>query len=340
MTASSKYMGMAIDPDRFKSTIVEVLSKRAASRCSNPDCGAITSGPADDEARSINIGEAAHIYAAKPGGARFDPRMTAVERRDITNAIWLCRNCHKIVDADADGYPASLLFEWRLAHERMVAAELGKPGDRIKRKIAEERLIGFEHESYLARQIVIDKPDAWEYRLTAELLRSKLAGPLSRWRQLERGLYSKMVMSIPHGDAMLWLRSRLAEVSNIAPALDGLINEEMMRAWGAPGEPGCEKSILRTCNLFEEAALQLLAWEECVRFTVLPNEFEAVGTVLIGVAGGVLDRIAPLPSQLINALDPDAPESSRRIDITISVPEGWVDNFNDALHRATAALEY
>lgn len=53
--------------DRFKQPVIIALAKRAANRCSNPDCGAITSGPADDPSKAVNIGEAAHIYGAIGG---------------------------------------------------------------------------------------------------------------------------------------------------------------------------------------------------------------------------------------------------------------------------------
>lgn len=83
--------------DRFKQAVIVTLAKRAANRCSNPDCGAITSGPSDDRAGSVNVGEAAHIYGAHPGSARYEELMDSVDRSDITNAIWLCGNCHKLV---------------------------------------------------------------------------------------------------------------------------------------------------------------------------------------------------------------------------------------------------
>lgn len=76
-----------VNENRFKPSTVALLAKRAANRCSNPDCGAITSGPTEDLNGSVNVGQAAHIYGANPGSARFDPTMTVAERSDISNAI-------------------------------------------------------------------------------------------------------------------------------------------------------------------------------------------------------------------------------------------------------------
>lgn len=122
------------EPDKFSKKVIETLAKRAANTCSNPDCRAITTGPAKELDRSINVGEAAHIYGARPKSARFDEEMTAAERSDITNAIWLCRNCHKIVDNDPTEYPAALLFEWRREHEDQITKHVGKTGASLRKK--------------------------------------------------------------------------------------------------------------------------------------------------------------------------------------------------------------
>jgi len=171
--------------------------------------------------------------------------MSPAERSAITNAIWLCRNCHKIVDADPTEFPADLLFEWRIAHENSIGDQLGKTADRLRRKIVYGQLEGFDNTTYLARQMVIDKPDAWEFRLTAELLRSIIDPLLSRWRALERGYYTRPIKRIPKKQAILWFNDRITEIGNLVPALAGIINDEFAKAWGAPGVSGSPIAILR-----------------------------------------------------------------------------------------------
>ena len=120
---------------RFLAETIETLSKRAALQCSNPDCGVLTTGPTSDTSGAINIGEAAHIYGLTEGSARFNPFMTTTERADITNGIWLCRNCHKEIDNDPGRYPAELLFEWRREHESAVLARIDRRGDIIRERL-------------------------------------------------------------------------------------------------------------------------------------------------------------------------------------------------------------
>lgn len=117
--------------------------------------------------------------------------MSDQERREITNAIWLCRNCHKLVDTDPVRFPAEVLFGWRRSHEDEITKRVGKLSETLRLKATARELPIFETCSYLAQQIVIDKPDHWEYKLTIELLRSRLDPVLSRWKDLEGGLYDE-----------------------------------------------------------------------------------------------------------------------------------------------------
>ena len=79
--------------DDFPRIVVETLAKRVGNRCSNPGCRKLTSGPHTDDEKSLNVGVAAHVTAASAGGPRYDASLTAEERKDIGNGIWLCQSC-------------------------------------------------------------------------------------------------------------------------------------------------------------------------------------------------------------------------------------------------------
>ena len=205
-------------PD-FGKPVVEMLARRVALLCSNVDCRSITSGPADDPQGSVNIGKAAHIYGAKDGAARFRADMTDVARAEITNAIWLCRNCHKLVDSDPQRFPATLLFQWRAAHERYVTSKLGSKNDLLKLDLASQQIDKLREDSPLAGQIVRDKPCGWEFRLTAELLKTYLRGPTRTWQDIQRGLYSKATSAVDNRKALAWFNARLDEASRLTVAV-------------------------------------------------------------------------------------------------------------------------
>jgi len=99
--------------DEFTPKTRDTLAKRAGYLCSNPQCRKPTSGPAVEGHRTVNIGVAAHISAALPGGARYVASLTASQRKSISNGIWLCQNCAKLIDSDEVRYDSQILTRWK-----------------------------------------------------------------------------------------------------------------------------------------------------------------------------------------------------------------------------------
>ena len=74
--------------DNFSAVTRRILALRVGHLCSNPDCRAPTSGPSEQSgAGVINLGVAAHITAASPGGPRFDVDLTPEKRAAVENGI-------------------------------------------------------------------------------------------------------------------------------------------------------------------------------------------------------------------------------------------------------------
>lgn len=114
--------------DEFPSNVRDVLAKRVGVRCSNPSCKKLTTGPRSDMAKIVNIGVAAHITAASPGGPRYNPRLSPEERQSAENGIWLCQDCAKLVDNDKVRYTVELLIKWKQCAEAGALAEIeGRP---------------------------------------------------------------------------------------------------------------------------------------------------------------------------------------------------------------------
>lgn len=66
----------------------------------------------------IDLGEAAHIHAASPRGARFDENQTPEQRKHISNGIYLCRICARSIDDDPGSFPAGELKRWKAEARR------------------------------------------------------------------------------------------------------------------------------------------------------------------------------------------------------------------------------
>lgn len=110
--------------DEFSEGTKRTLARRVATLCSNPSCGSLAYGPSSDPTDSTNTGVAAHIRAAASGGPRYDPDMTPDERSAISNGIWLCQRCAKMIDDDPDTYDVDVLLTWKAkAEERARKAQ-------------------------------------------------------------------------------------------------------------------------------------------------------------------------------------------------------------------------
>ena len=112
--------------DDFSEDGKRALASRVGNRCSNPDCRALTSRPQEDPAKALNVGVAAHITAASPGGPRYDDSLSAEDRRHPNNGIWLCQNCAKLIDNDPQRYPGDLVREWKARAEKAARSQVGK----------------------------------------------------------------------------------------------------------------------------------------------------------------------------------------------------------------------
>jgi hypothetical protein len=112
--------------DDFSESVKRALASRVGNLCSNPDCRAPTSGPQEDPAKAVNLGVAAHITAASPGGPRYDPELLSEERSGPPNGLWLCQNCAKLIDNDPSRFAANLLKEWKNIAEAEARNRVGK----------------------------------------------------------------------------------------------------------------------------------------------------------------------------------------------------------------------
>jgi hypothetical protein len=121
-------MGRSGIRDEFKNSIVLALARRASYICSNPECHALTIGPsAADPEKIVFLGKAAHITAAAPGGARYNPSLRSDDRRSIENGIFLCPACAEKIDKNRGiDFPVDQLKKWKRDHEKWVGKNLNK----------------------------------------------------------------------------------------------------------------------------------------------------------------------------------------------------------------------
>jgi len=157
--------------EEFPAHTRDVLAKRVASQCSNPGCRQRTSGPHDDPNRAINVGVAAHITAASPGGPRYDPALSPKERRSPENGIWLCQTCSKLVDSDESRYSLESLRAWKRIAEAMARGEIEQ-----RRELTSEATPRFMKAEQLVRGLLMEmRTDLAENPLAREFVVLKRA---------------------------------------------------------------------------------------------------------------------------------------------------------------------
>lgn len=113
----------------FSSKTKRVLASRVGYRCSNPECNNYTIGPGDDPKSVVILGEAAHIIGAiQDGKDRLSPKADSskkpLEIIGLDNGIWLCKNCHKLIDSKTSTYTVEVLRKWKNEAEEKQAKNL------------------------------------------------------------------------------------------------------------------------------------------------------------------------------------------------------------------------
>jgi len=113
--------------DDFTTKTKDRLAHRAGHRCSDPACRVLTSGSTKGSADGvINVGVAAHITAASPGGPRYDATLSPDQRRSADNGIWLCATHGKMVDDDEGHFTVEQLRRWKRTAEERAHEEVGR----------------------------------------------------------------------------------------------------------------------------------------------------------------------------------------------------------------------
>lgn len=130
--------------DDFALDVKRMIALRVAYRCCNPTCGATTTGPQVDPGKATNIGVAAHITAAAPGGPRYEGSASVEQRTSSENGIWLCQNCAKLIDNDEVRFSETLLRHWKQIAEHRASEQLGRrsPFDRGDAPVLEAHMPG------------------------------------------------------------------------------------------------------------------------------------------------------------------------------------------------------
>ncbi|WBB74395.1 hypothetical protein O7602_02215 [Micromonospora sp. WMMD1128] len=109
----------------FSAATRRLIAQRAGFQCSVLNCGRLTVGPGPGTADVIDIGMAAHIYAAAPGGPRGTGGLPTYKRSSAENGIWCCYDHGKAIDSDGgNSFSVAELRAWKRLHEARKSLDM------------------------------------------------------------------------------------------------------------------------------------------------------------------------------------------------------------------------
>jgi len=165
------------------------------------------------------------------------------------------------------------------------------------------------------------KPPLWEYLLTIDLLKLGLGNIDKQYSELKRGLIYRPYKTINNLEIFEWIRQKLDDLVALITLLRISATEELMNAWGEPGQSGDEEKIRDATTKILDGCKGLLEWEIDLAFTRFPNGFETIKKMMQGWTYEYIVVIMQLQKQIEDIISiPDA-EGRFEINIVFEAPK-------------------
>jgi hypothetical protein len=181
-------------------------------------------------------------------------------------------------------------------------------------------LASYASESPEAQRIAREKPEYWEFLLTAELLKTRLLDVRRRFERLKSGSAHIPSRLIAGRDFFSWVSAKLSDIMSLAEAIKAHM-PAIQRAWGEPGQPGDVHEIQRAVAEFGALCAQLIVWEEDLRSTTPPEQARPLKQTMEGFTEVILEELETLPRRLLQPFEGGTkPTGEINIMLTINPP--------------------
>jgi len=127
------------------------VRKQSGYICSNPSCRKFLWSP--NKNNNSASGVVSHIIAASKNGPRASPDHNQKNIKSYKNALLLCSNCDKMIDAHPSLYPIDMLTEWKNKaekdHMRFLDSIYSFSSSQRKLKESEKKLSDVQQENHI-----------------------------------------------------------------------------------------------------------------------------------------------------------------------------------------------
>lgn len=178
----------------------------------------------------------------------------------------------------------------------------------------------FAGESPEAQRLARDKPEYWEFLLTAELLRTKLREVRNQFQRQQAGFIRFPSYLLTGREFFRWVVLKMEDMQGLATVLEGHL-PPIQEAWGPPGKPGDPLKIKKTVDQLISCCKQLLEWEQDLCAATPPDAAKGVKNSMKGWTEVFLAELEKLPAELSRPFEGGTkPKGEIRIMLTIQAP--------------------
>jgi hypothetical protein len=165
----------------------------------------------------------------------------------------------------------------------------------------------FAGDSAIVQRLVQDRPDGWEYALTAELLKPHISELSKSLDAACAGMLFRKTRVMSLEEYSRWFDSQLLDLTRILEIMRSIVENGFLLAWGAPGVAGNPVEIKRVVEQFVSAGQALVEWEAEKGSVVPPDVLQNAHNLMAGWAREVFLSFRSIPNELERGMTLTAP---------------------------------
>lgn len=196
-----------------------------------------------------------------------------------------------------------------------------------------------------ALKLALEQPAAWEYRLflTAWIEEVERRADILRDYDAEFtvGVAEDVVGPLM---ASQWIHGRLHELKNTSTSINRIMNTDLQRAFGPPGQAGNAEEIVWAARKLGEALEFSLAWAQRLRRAKVDEPFEEVIRVMSAFSSHMVKQLREAPGHWLreveDVLERSTPDNPGRLELCLTIEMGGsLDDFEAVMDRAARFYE-